>query len=176
MIDKLIELLSQIWSYLIFFVIVSEYEEGVLLRFGKYKKYIKPGFRWKIPIVDNIIVNHTVWQTISLHPQSLTTKDNKGIVVKGIIKFRIADVKVFSLEVWGSADAISDMTMGIIRDEVMEHSWEEIKEGKLDKVIARKGKAEAKRWGIEIDTVTLIDMAEIVSIRLFNDTKSHILE
>ena len=176
MIDRLIDLIVQIWSHIVFFIIVPEYEEGVMLRFGKFNKILKPGFHWKNPVIDTAITQHSVWKTINLHPQSLTTEDNKGIVVKGIIKFKISDIKTFTLDVWDAPDAISDMTMGIIRDEVMEHTWLEIREGKLDKVVSKKAKSEAKRWGLEIDTVTLIDMAEIVSVRLFSDTKPHYLE
>ena len=181
MIDKLLELLTSIWTYLIPFAVVMESNEGILLRLGRFKKVLKPGFYWKIPFADHIMTHHIVWQTMNLHPQSLTTKDGKGIVLKGIIKFRVFDIKKFLLEVWDSTDAIGDMCMGIIRDEAMNHKWLEIissenKDSKFDKVISKEAKKEAKRWGIEIDTITMIDMAEITSIRLFNETKSHIFE
>lgn len=176
MIDKLLDILLNVYEIIIPFLIIKDYQEGVYLRYGKYKRVLKSGFHWKIPFIDEILIHHTVWQTINLQPQSLTTMDDEGIVVKGIIKFRISDIKVFSLEVWDSPDAISDMTMGIIRDEVMDHTWQQIKDGKLDKVVSRKAKAEAKRWGIEIDTVTMIDMAIITSVRLFNESKNHLYE
>jgi len=176
MFDKVIEFLLSMWNHIIPFYVIEEANEAVVLRLGKFKCTSKPGFYWKIPFADVVKEHHVVWQTINLHPQSLTTKDDSGIVVKAIIKFKVGDIKVFILEVWDSPDAISDMTMGIIRDEVMEHTWQQIRDGKLDKVISRKVKAEAKRWGIEVDTVTLIDMAIMPSFRLFNETKNHIVD
>ena len=181
MIDRLLDFILSIWSQLIPFFIVTESNEGVLLRLGKFKKIVVPGFYWKIPFADYVMTHHVVWQTMNLHPQSLTTLDNKGVVLKGIIKFRISDIQTFLLEVWDSTDAIADMCMGIIRDEVQNHNWKDIlgeadKDSKFDKVISRKAKAEAKRWGIEIDTITMIDVCEITSIRLFNETKNHIFE
>jgi len=176
MFDKLLDFLLSFWNHIIPFYVIPESEEAVVLRLGKFRQSAKPGFYWKIPFADVPMTHHVVWQTINLQPQSLTTKDDKSIVVKAIIKFRVSDIKVFLLEVWDSPDAISDMTMGIIRDEVMEHTWQQIRDGKLDKVISRKVKAEAKRWGIEVDTVTLIDMAIMRSIRLFNEIKNHLFD
>ena len=40
------------------------------------------------------------------------------------------------------------------------------------KIICVKARLEAKRWGIEIETVTLSDLAKIRSIRLLNDNGS----
>ena len=108
----------------------------------------------------------------SLSSQSLTTKDKKCVVVKGIIKYRIADVEVFLLEVWDAIDALSDMTQGIIFDIVKERTLDELQVSDLKPLISRKVRAEAKRWGIEVETVTLSDFAEITSIRLLNDTGS----
>lgn len=176
MFDKIFDFILSFWNHIIPFFVVPEAEEAVLLRLGRFKRTIKPGFYWKIPFADIPMTHNVVWQTITLHPQSLTTLDDKGVVVKAIIKYRVADIKVFLLEVWDAPDAISDMTMGIIRDEVMEHTWQQIRDGKLDKVISRKVKAEAKRWGIEAETVTLTDMSIMRSIRLFNETKSHIFD
>jgi regulator of protease activity HflC (stomatin/prohibitin superfamily) len=104
--------------------------------------------------------------------QSLTTKDSKDVVVKGIIKYRIVDIQTFALEVWDAIDAISDMTQGIIFDIVKDKTWDELQTIDLKPLITRKARLEAKRWGIEIETVTLSDLAKIRSIRLLNDNGS----
>ena len=119
-----------------------------------------------------VIEHGSVWTTHSMPSQSLTTKDEKDIVVKGIIKYRVVDMKIFALEVWDAVDAISDMTQGIIFDIVKEKTWDELQHEDLKKEISRKARSEAKRWGIEIETITLSDLARIKSIRLLNDSGS----
>jgi hypothetical protein len=81
-------------------------------------------------------------------------------------------MKVFALEVWDAVDAISDMAQGIIFDIVKDKTWDELQHEDLKRDISRKARAEAKRWGIEIETVTLSDLAKIKSIRLLNDSGS----
>ena len=132
----------------------------------------EPKLHWKLPIFDTIIEHGSVWTTHSMPAQSLTTKDGKDIVVKGIIKYRVVDMKVFALEVWDAVDAISDMAQGIIFDIVKDKTWDELQHEDLKRDISRKARAEAKRWGIEIETVTLSDLAKIKSIRLLNDAGS----
>jgi len=93
-------------------------------------------------------------------------------VVKAVIKYRISDIETFLLEVWDAIDALSDMTQGIIFDIVKEKTLEELQNSDLKPLISRKVRSEAKRWGIEVDTVTLSDFAEITSIRLLSDSGS----
>lgn len=172
MLDRLIDFFLQFLEQILPFKIVSQTSKGVRLRLGKFKDILEPGFHFKIPFADEIILQTTVWTTFSMPSQSLTTKDGKDIVIKGIIKYKILDMQTFALEVWDAIDAISDMTQGIIFDIVKDKTWEELQTIDLKPLITRKARLEAKRWGIEIETVTLSDLAKIRSIRLLNDNGS----
>jgi regulator of protease activity HflC (stomatin/prohibitin superfamily) len=170
MFDRLIDLISDWIEKIIPFFIVMEYEEAVILRFGKFYKVAKPGLHFRIPIVDEFMTNHVVVTTLSLPPQSLYTKDKQNIVVKGVIKYRIADVQTFLLEVYDAQDALSDMTQSIIKNVVMDKSLEECIDTEIDNLLSKKARVEAKKWGVEIQQVTLTDLAPIRSFRLINDT------
>lgn len=115
MFDKLIELISHWWAQLIPFAIVRDYEEAVLLRFGKFNQLLKPGIHFKLPFFDEVLEQHIAVTTLSLAAQSLYTKDNNNIVVKAVVKYKIADVKTFLLEVYDAQDAIADMSQSIIK-------------------------------------------------------------
>jgi regulator of protease activity HflC (stomatin/prohibitin superfamily) len=154
------------------FKVVNQTDEAVRLRFGKFKEVLKPGLHWKWSFADEILSHSVLWTTYSVPAQSLTTKDGKDVVVKLIIKYRIVDIQTFLLEVWDAIDAISDMTQGISFDIVKERTWDELHTLDLKPLITRKARLEAKRWGIEIETVTLSDLAKIRSIRLLNDNGS----
>lgn len=172
MFDKLIDWLISIWGQLIPFAIVNQQNKALRLRFGKYNKILEPGIHFKIPFFDEVFDQHVLWTTHSMPSQSLTTKDGKDVVIKGIIKYKISDYKTYTLEVWDATDAISDMTQGIIFDIVKYKTWEELQHEDLKNSITRKARLEAKRWGIEIETVTLSDLAKIRSIRLLSDNGS----
>lgn len=170
MLEKLIELLSNWWSQVTPVVIVPVYEEAVLLRVGKFLKILKPGLHFKIPLFDEVISQHVVVTTISLAAQSLYTKDKQNIVCKGVIKYRIADVKIFLLEVYDAQDAISDMTLSIIKKIITSASLEECIDPEIDNLLTKKVRVEARKWGVDVQQVTLTDIAPIRSFRLINDT------
>ena len=91
-------------------------------------------------------------------------------MVKGVIIYRIADVQTFLLEVYDAQDALSDMTQSIIKNVVMDKSLEECIDTEIDNLLSKKARVEAKKWGVEIQQVTLTDLAPIRSFRLINDT------
>jgi regulator of protease activity HflC (stomatin/prohibitin superfamily) len=170
MFDKLIDLLVNWFSYITPAVIIPNYEEAVLLRFGHFKKVLGPGFHVKLPIFDEVISQHVVVTTLSLAPQSLYTKDKQNIVVKGVIKYKIADVKIFLLEVFDAQDALADMTQSIIKNIIISSPLEQCIDPEMDNVLTKKVRTEARKWGVDIQQVTLTDIAPIRSFRIINDT------
>ena len=169
MFDKLVELLVNWWLELKPLVIIRDYEKAVLLRFGKFKKVLEPGIHFKIPVLDEVIDQHVVITTLSLDAQSLYTKDKQNIVVKGVIKYKIGDVKIFLLEVWDAQDALADMSQSIIKNVIMSMTMDECTDSEIDNTLTKKVRVEAKKWGVDIQQVTLTDLAPIRSYRLIND-------
>ena len=176
MFDKLIEIISNWWLQITPVIIIRDYEEAVLLRFGKFKAVLKPGMHFKIPMFDEVIDQHVVVTTLSLDAQSLYTKDKQNIVVKAVIKYKISDVKVFLLEIYDAQDALSDMSQGIIKNVIMSMSMDECTDSELDNTLTKKVRVEARKWGVEVQQVTLTDLAPIRSYRLINDTFTNKLD
>lgn len=170
MFDKLIDIIVQWINDILPMVIIPSYEEGVRLSFGKFKKVLGPGLHFKLPFVDEIVRHHVVVTTLSLPAQSLYTLDKQNFVVKGVIKYKIADVKTFLLEVYDAQDALSDITLSIIKNIIVSLPAEKCIDPELDSLLTKKVRVEAKKWGVEIQQVTLTDVAPIRSFRLINDT------
>ena len=170
MFDKLIDLFAQWWNFLTPAVIIPDYEEAVLLRAGKFKKVLKPGFHVKLPIIDDVVQQHVVVTTLSLSAQSLYTKDKQNVVVKGVIKYKISDVKVFLLEVFDAQDALADMTQSIIKNIIISLPLDACIDPEIDNTLTKKVRVEAKKWGVDIQQVTLTDIAPIRSFRIINDS------
>jgi len=176
MFDKLIDLLAQWWNFLMPAVIIPDYEEAVLLRAGRFKKVLKPGFHVKLPVIDEVVSQHVVITTLSLSAQSLYTKDKQNVVVKAVVKYKISDVKVFLLEVFDAQDALADMTQSIIKNIIISLPLEDCIDPEIDNTLTKKVRVEAKKWGVDIQQVTLTDIAPIRSFRLINDTVTNKLD
>jgi len=170
MFDRLIDVITEWWAYLMPAIIIPNYEEAVLLRNGKFIKVLGPGFHVKLPIFDEVISHHVVVTTLSLSSQSLYTQDKQNIVVKGVIKYKIADVKIFLLEVFDAQDALADMTQSIIKNIIITTPLEQCLDLELDNLLTKKVRVEARKWGVEIQQVTLTDIAPIRSYRIINDS------
>lgn len=176
MFDKLVDLIVNWIDQILPIVTVPSYEEGVLLRFGIFKKVLHPGIHFKIPFFDEIIHQHVVVTTLSLPAQSLYTVDKQNFVVKGMVKYKISDVKTFLLEVYDAQDALSDMSMSIIKNVIISLPAERCIDPELDNILTKKVRVEAKKWGVEIQQVTLTDVAPIKSFRLINDVATNKLD
>lgn len=172
MFEKLVDFIASTLKDFLPFTFMEQWSGGIILRFGKYHRIVKPGLIWKIPFADVLHATTIVTCTVSVPTQSLTTSDGKQIVVKSVVKYHISDIKLFTLEVYNSKDAILDTTQAIIKRIITAKAWSECGDEKIDANIATKLRAEVKCWGIEIEKVTLTDIGLIRSIRLFNENEN----
>lgn len=167
MLDRLIDLLLQWISFFIPFVVIDQFERGVVLRFGRFNRELEPGFHWIIPFeVERVIVDNVVPRTVNLGSQSLTTKDGKIVVVGGVVTARIRDIQKSTLEVEGVDDALQDSCYGAIGSLVAAHSWEEVQNEAFSETLTKACRRQAWRFGIEIDRVQLSDLSLASALRL----------
>lgn len=169
MLDKLIDFLLNFIEDVIPFFFVKQYDNGILLRMGKFKRVVTPGIVFKIPFIDKIETQTIVTTTLSVPTQSVITLDKKQLVVKSLVKYKILDVESFMLMVYDATDAISDITQGIIKEQVAIRSFDECIANDFDNTITKKLRVEVRKWGIDVERVTLTDIGQIKSLRLFNE-------
>ena len=170
MFDKLIQLLQTFGHALSPVFIVDMWEKALVLRFGKFEDIKEPGLHWKIPFVDSVWHQTVVTQSIHLHPQSITSLDYRNIVVKAIVRYDIKDCFLFLTKLAHPTDVLVDTTGAMIREIIEERNWEDLVdvEDELTEKIGRK----VSEWGINIEKVTLTDLAEINSVRVISDIDS----
>lgn len=166
MFDRLIDLVLNLIDGVKPFVVLRDYQDGVLLRFGRYRRTLGPGFHLVIPFADHVEAVPTVWTTLSLPPQSITTRDGVDVVVKGMVKSRISDAKTYTLEAYDTQDAISDTACGIIYETIRSRTFNECHVGDLPADVIKTLRAEGRKWGISVKAFTLTDFSRMRSIRL----------
>ena len=171
MLDKLIEQLIKFSKDVLPYFIIEEWNEAVVLRFGKFHKVAKPGFHLKIPFFDSVWETEIITQSLDMNPQSITTADGKNIVVKAIIRFSVIDTKTYITSIMKPHDVLIDTTQGMIREIIEERNWEDLVD--IENELTEKIGAKLKQWGINIERVTLTDLAEIDSIRLISDSETN---
>lgn len=76
--------------------VVSEFERGVKLRFGKLiESDIQPGLHIKLPFVDNVRIFDARILSVDAQPASFFTKEKKRLIVDSYAKWRIANVEAY---------------------------------------------------------------------------------
>lgn len=163
--SQIISALENVWDQVMPFLIVKEYEHGVLLRFGKFHKEVSPGLILKWPVIDYVATCYSSYTTLPIRAQTLTTKDDKSIVISAVVKYRIRNAKTFLLEVNDATDAINDITQSYIKQTVMNKTWEELKQMQ-DSEIQIQVESEVKKFGIKVYYVTVTDLAIVKTLRL----------
>lgn len=169
MLDSIISFVNQTWRKLIPFTIIDEYERGIILRLGKYKKTLKPGIHWKIPLMDRIISDEVVSTTLPLEAQSLCTLDNKNVTVKAIVKYKIVNIKDYLLKVYDVVDAIQDVSQGVVRKCISSLNYEEINDLDLEYDMVYEVNEKVSIWGLEIETITITDLVQTKMYRIFGE-------
>jgi regulator of protease activity HflC (stomatin/prohibitin superfamily) len=169
--DRLVDFVIQFASLFRFWVVLDPYEQGVLVRLGKFIRVVEPGLTWKWPMnIDFVHVQSVVPTTHSLGNESITTKDGKGVGFHAIVTYQIRDIKKVMLEISDTDHAVRDACTGEIGRVLRDHAWHDIigSEEILEKLTAACRKR-GFRYGIEVMSVQLAGLALVKSIRLMQN-------
>jgi len=166
---KLVEWISSFLESAKFWAVMTAFQEGVVLRLGKYHRTIGPGLHWVVPFVDAVEEVVIVPMTITLPTQTITLKDGKIVVAKAMVKCKVFDSKGYSLEVYDAKDAVSDTSCGVIFETLRKMTLEEAIAADLSSAVTVSVRREVKKWFISILAVTFTDFGEVRTIRLINE-------
>lgn len=168
MLDRLIDLILSSVRLLRFFTVIDEFEEAVVLRFGKFHRKLGPGFHWLIPLnIETMLVDNVVARTTNLPAQSLTTSDGHTVVVSGVVTSRITDIQKAMLEVEGVDDALKDSCIGEIARQISRSTWDELRNPEFSDQLTKSCRRQGFKYGIEILRVQLSDVTKARSLRVW---------
>ena len=71
--------------------IVSQFEKGLVERFGRYDRTVDPGLRWIWPFVERIRRVDMREQVVDVPPQEVITEDNVVVTVDAVVYYRATD-------------------------------------------------------------------------------------
>lgn len=160
----------------LFFVwrIVEHYEEGVVLRLGKYHRTVKPGRVWVLPFGIDVVMTHSVKTvTRNLSSQTLLTKDGETVVIALVIKFRVTDIQKFLLEVGDEEtngdEVLVDMAYGMLASKVQNSDYEDLSTQRFVDKVRTKIRQRCHRLGCELEQVWVTDCSPARAFRLVGE-------
>lgn len=166
--DRLMDWLQAGIAHFQFMFVIDPYEEGVVVRLGKYHRTIGPGWHFMIPFGVEEVLKDTVVRTTSyLEVQSITSADYQPVNLNAVIVYKIGNIKRWLLEVDDAETAVQDITYGIITELAEETDWAKIMTPEFMRKVTSRVHQEAVTWGARVEAVKLSDRVQSKSIRLW---------
>jgi len=159
-----------IWDVLGWFQVctfIDEWEEGVLLRRGKFSRAVGPGIAWHLPLgIDEITVQNVKPCAMDLGEQVLTTKDEVKLVISIVLMWSIFDIRKCLVDVENAEETLEQIALGYVHDRVEETKWNEIRTKAFRTELKHDVQKQARKFGISVATVKIANLAETKVFRL----------
>ena len=135
----------------------KEWEEAIVLRFGKFQRLVGSGFFFKWPFAESFLKQDKRIITLDVSRQEVMTKDNISVSVDAVVFMKVVNTKdslVNIQNVWNSVMKYAQTTM---RDVVGDVELDELLArrdeiaNKIEKIVER----ETNEWGVDIISVKL---------------------
>jgi regulator of protease activity HflC (stomatin/prohibitin superfamily) len=133
---------------------------------------LSPGLHTFWPFATALLIYPTARQATDLRPQVFVTKDDKTVLVGGLIVYEIGDIEAILASTFDPDDTIKDIALTAVHDVCSQLTWDDLKsrqrDGSLDRDLRREAKKDLGRYGVTVLKMTLTDLAPCRVIKLAN--------
>jgi regulator of protease activity HflC (stomatin/prohibitin superfamily) len=144
--------------------IVNEYEQGVVLRLGRYVGLKTAGLKWIIPFVDRMIVIDMRVTAEQVPPQDAITRDNVSVKVNAVIYFRVLQADRAFLQVTDFLFATSQFAQTTLRSVLGQVDMDDLlsQRDKINRQVQEIIDRHTEPWGVKVTAVEVkqVDLPE----------------
>ena len=140
---------------------VNEYERGVLFSRGKFKRVLKPGWNFVLPIFQSYKKVDIRTKADDVPAQEAITKDNVSVKINAVLYYKIFDASKAILEVENYYYATGQLAQTTMRNAVGSVTLDELlgEREKISEEICRIIDQLTDPWGIKVENVELKDIS-----------------
>lgn len=170
---RLIEFLTTWFWYLSPFVVCGDDQCGLIRRRGVYSRDLRHGINLKIPILEAHLVESAALESTTLHEQTLTSKDNIQVTLRGVLAYRVVNPRRYILDCDSPVSVINDVGCCVIAEVAPRFKAVSILKGNLFQARLLKAmRRRAFKWGIEVQSVGLVDRVQARTYRFITSHNS----
>lgn len=135
--------------------VIAEYQNGVVLRLGRFAGLKTAGLNWIIPFVDKLFVVDLRTTANQVEPQDVITKDNVSLKVSAVIYFRVIQADRAVLQVNNFLFATSQFAQTTLRSVLGQVELDELlgQREKINRQLAEIIDRHTEPWGIKVSSV-----------------------
>jgi regulator of protease activity HflC (stomatin/prohibitin superfamily) len=141
--------------------IITQSNEALVERLGKYHRTLEPGLRFINPFIDTVVLEDTIAERVlEIQPQQAITKDKVAVTVDAIVYWRVMVMEKAYYNVEDIEDALENLVLTTIRSEIGSLELEETfaSRKRINKALLKELDEETERWGVK---VTRVEVQEI---------------
>ncbi len=144
-----------------FIIQINQYERGVLFSRGKFRKVLKPGWHFKLPIFQSYKKVDIRTKADDVPAQEAITKDNVSVKINAVLYYKIFDASKAILEVENYYYATGQLAQTTMRNAVGSVTLDELlgEREKISGEICKVIDELTDPWGIKVENVELKDIS-----------------
>ncbi len=171
-IEKLIDIIVDCFFFFVPLVVIRHFEHGVRQRAHPWRdgvgiKVLTPGFHWVVPFnVDEVLRDNVKPRVYALESQSLTTADDRPVLIGARITAEIFDIQRALLEVEDMDHALADSCPGIVAAYVASRTWDDLRNADHGLHLLDEIRSAAEQYGVRVLRVQLADLQRSRSLHI----------
>jgi len=152
-------ILIAIPAILIFFGIrvLTEYERGVMFRFGRFTQVKEAGLRWIIPGVDRMVRIGLREIVMDVPSQDVITRDNVSVKVNAVLYFRVLHPEKAVIQVENYLYGTSQLAQTTLRSVCGQAELDELlaERDRINQQLQQIIDEQTEPWGVKVRAVEL---------------------
>ncbi|RKH06852.1 slipin family protein [Corallococcus sp. CA053C] len=135
--------------------IVTEYQNGVVFRLGRYVGLKRAGFRWLIPFIERMVIIDLRTVARDVPPQDVITKDNVSVKVNAVVYFRVIQADKAVLQVEDYLYATSQLAQTTLRAILGQVELDDLlsQRERINHELQQVLDARTDPWGVKVSNV-----------------------
>lgn len=147
--------------------VVRPWEQAIRVRCGKWIVSVLPGFHFRIPFIDEVLIQNVRLRVLNLPVQTVTNKSGETVTLSGAVRWRISDVRMIYEKLHTPEDWIYNTVLAALAEAVFESNGDAtpLKLGVAATKVLVSG---SPGLGLEIECVSVTDFARVRTYRLIS--------
>jgi len=147
--------------------IISQGNEALVEQLGKYKRKLKPGLNFVIPLLERIVVEESSREKVlDIAPQQVITKDNVSLKVDAVVYWQITKLENAFYGVEDIEESVQTLVLTTLRAEIGQLELDKTYSSRdaVNRALSRKLDDATDAWGVKVTRVEIKDLSPTKTI------------
>lgn len=149
----------------------KQWQEAIILRFGKFTRLVGPGIFYKWPLIERFLRQDNRIQTLDVMKQELMTRDNISLMVDAVVFMKVVNTAKSLINIQNVKNSTVQYAQTTMRDVIGNVELDDLL-AKRDQIADRIKlivDKETEEWGVDIISVNLqnielpMDMKRVIA-------------